>query len=208
MTVRPMPMGATQSDQSNVKHSGATRLFHATLATAIAVQLSTSLIMPGPDEAAGAWIFQVHQYSGIVAAALAFAFWLTIFLRREGTELGAMVPWFSAHRLKALLADIRAHFSALARLRLPPVDQDSALAAAVHGLGLLLMTVMAGTGVAYYVIVYLGLHSAEPDDMLVMQVHFLFANLVWVYLIAHAGLAMLHQVLGHPSLGRMWSFKG
>lgn len=189
-------------------HSAATRIFHAVLAGTILVQLGTSLVMPGPDEAAGAWIFQLHQYSGIMAATLAFAFWLTIVFRRDGTAFGAMVPWFSVSRLRTLFADVRAHLGALVRLRLPPFAQDSAVASAVHGLGLALITVMAGTGLAYYIIVGLGLHSSEPDDMLVMQVHFLFANLVWVYLLSHAGIAMLHQILGHPILARMWSVKG
>ena len=69
------------------------------------------------------------------------------------------------------------------------------------------MAVMAvsGSGLAYYVIVWAGLHSSEPDGMLVMQVHFLFANLVWVYLIAHAGLAFVHHVIGSVSLRTMWS---
>ena len=190
---------------SGPKHGGATRLFHATLAGTIIVQLVTSQFMPGPDRAAGAWMFKLHEYSGLVAAALAFAFWLTIVLRRDGTSFWAMMPWFSGRRLRNLATDLRIHLGALIRLRLPPFQQDSALAAAVHGLGLALMTVMAATGLAYYVLVGLGLRAPEPDDMLVMQVHFLFANLVWVYLIAHAGLAMLHQALGHPALARMWS---
>lgn len=197
-----------QSDRhSGDRHSSATRLFHAALAGTIVVQLGTSLAMPGPDETAGAWMFQLHQYSGLVAAALAFAFWLTILFRRDGTSFGAMMPWFSASRLRILFADVRVHLGAMARLRLPPFEPDSALSSAVHGLGLLLMTVMAGTGLAFYAIVGLGFHSSEPDGMFVMQAHFLFANLVWVYLIAHAGLAILHQVLGHPSLTRMWAIK-
>ena len=207
MTVTALTLDAGSNGRPATKHSGATRAFHAALAATIIIQLATSQVMPGPDEAAGAWILQLHQYSGLTAAGLAFAFWLTIVLRRDGTSFWTMVPWFSAGRLKALFADIRVHLGAMVRLRVPPSEHDSALASAVHGLGLLLMTVMAGTGLAYYVIVGLGLHSSEPDDMLVMQVHFLFANLVWVYLIAHAGLAMLHQLLGHPTLARMWSVK-
>lgn len=191
----------------DARHPATTRALHAALAITILVQLGTSQVMPGPDEAAGASIFQVHQYSGLAAAALAFVFWLTILFRRNGSEIGAMLPWASPARLRALIADIRLHLGALMRLRLPPYAQDSALASAVHGLGLLLITVMAGSGLAYYAIVGLGLHSPEPDGMLVMQVHFLFANLVWVYLIAHAGLALLHQVLGHRALSRMWSLK-
>lgn len=187
------------------KHSVGTRVFHGGLAATIVTQLATSQFMPGPDEATGAWIFNLHQYSGLVAAALAFGFWITLMLRRKGTSFAALFPWFSGHRLAALASDIKVHLSSLMKLHLPAHDPDAALPSAVHGLGLLLITVMAVSGLAYYIILWTGLHSSEPDGMLVMQVHFLFANLVWVYLIAHAGLAFVHHVIGSVSLRTMWS---
>lgn len=187
------------------KHSVGTRVFHGALAATIVTQLATSQFMPGPDKAAGAWLFNLHQYSGLAAAALALGFWITLMVRRKGTSMAALFPWFSGARRRALAGDIKAHFSALVKFRLPAHDPDAALPSAVHGLGLLLMSVMAASGLAYYVIVWAGLHSSEPDDMLVMQVHFLFANLVWVYLIAHAGLALVHHIIGSVSLRTMWS---
>jgi len=54
--------------------------------------------------------------------------------------------------------------------------------------------------------VALGMHSAEPDGMLAMTVHLALGNLVWAYLIAHAGLAVLHHLLRSMSLAIMWSF--
>jgi cytochrome b561 len=207
-----MPSKANKAPRFSVttpsKHSVMTKIFHATLAASIIVQLITSQFMPGPDEVKRAWIFNIHQYSGLVAVALALGFWITLVTRRKGTALGALFPWFSTVRLKGVITDVKTHFAALMTLRLPAHDPEAALPSAVHGLGLLLMTVMAASGMAYYVIVWLGLHSVEPDDMLVMQVHFLCANLVWVYLIAHAGLAMVQHFIGSVSLRTMWSFKG
>ena len=73
------------------------------------------------------------------------------------------------------------------------------LATAVHGLGLLTVTAMAVTGAAFAL---LGL----PRDQarLVLQIHKLVANLMWAYLIAHAGLAVLHQFLGQPVIKRIF----
>lgn len=93
------------------------------------------------------------------------------------------------------------------QLWLPPHNPDGALGPAVHGLGLLLVTAMAASGTLYWLQVRLGLHSAEPDGMLAMTVHLALANLVWVYLIAHAGLAVLHHLLRSMSLGAMWSWR-
>ena len=108
------------------KNSVGTRVFHGALAVTIVTQLATSQFMPGPDEAAGAWIFNLHQYSGLVAAALAFGFWITLMLRRKGTSFAALFLWFSGRRLGALARDIKVHLSSLMKLRLPAHDPDAA----------------------------------------------------------------------------------
>ena len=65
----------------------------------------------------------------------------------------------------------------------------------MHGLGLVLISAVATSGAVYFMQVALGLHSAEPDGMIAMMVHLALGNLVWAYLIAHAGLAVLHHLL-------------
>ena len=122
------------------------------------------------------------------------------------TDLGALIPWFSGRRLAALGRDIKVHAGAALKLRLPEHDPEAALPSAIHGLGLLLISAMAATGAVYFVEVALGLHSAEPDGMLAMTVHLALANLVWAYLIAHAGLALLHHLLRSMRMSTMWSF--
>lgn len=188
------------------RHNRATRLLHAGLALAILTQLGTSLAMQGPDDVqAGDILFQMHRNSGLAATALAFGLWLTILLRSRGTELGALIPWLSVRRLSALWLDIKVHGRAALNLRLPEHDPQAALPSAIHGLGLLLISAMAASGAVYFVQVWLGLHSAEPDGMIAMTVHLTLANLVWAYLIAHAGLAVLHHLLRSMSLSTMWS---
>lgn len=189
------------------RHNRATRLLHAGLALAIVSQLLTSLAMQGPDDVQpGDVLFQVHRYSGLAATVLAFGLWLTILVRSRGTELGALIPWFSGRRLAALWRDIKVHGREALNLRLPSHDPQAALPSAVHGLGLLLISAMAASGALYFVQVGLGLHSAEPDGMIAMTVHLALGNLVWAYLIAHAGLAALHHLLRSMSLSTMWSF--
>lgn len=189
------------------RHNRTTRLLHAGLALAIISQLMTSLAMQGPDDVRpGDLLFQLHRYSGLAATVLAFVLWLTILLRSRGTELGALIPWFSGRRLAALWRDIKVHGDAALHLRLPSHDAQAALPSAIHGLGLLLISAMAISGAVYFVQVGLGLHSAEPDDMIAMTVHLALGNLVWAYLIAHAGLALLHHLLRSMSLATMWSF--
>jgi cytochrome b561 len=40
-----------------------------------------------------------------------------------------------------------------------------------------------------------------------MTVHFALANLVWVYLVAHAGMAAIHHFARSASLTRMWRLR-
>lgn len=190
------------------RHSRATRLFHTGLALAVISQLLTSLVMRVPGETrTGDLFFQVHQYSGLLAAGFALGFWLIIAMRSRGTELGALLPWASKGRRATLWADIRAHAEAAKQLRLPDYDPEGALASAVHGLGLLLVSVLAASGAAYFVVVWLGFHSPNPDGLLMMEIHGALANLGWAYLIGHAGLAVLHHLLRAASLTEMWSFR-
>ena len=196
-----------QNTDLQTRHNRATRLLHAGLALAIVTQLLTSLQMHGPDDVQpGDILFQVHRYAGISATVLAFGLWMTILLRSRGTDLGALLPWFSARRLGALGRDIKVHAGAASKLRLPQHDPEAALPSAIHGLGLLLISAMAASGAVYFVQVALGLHSAEPDGMIAMTVHLALANLVWAYLIAHAGLALLQHLLQSMRLSTMWSF--
>jgi Prokaryotic cytochrome b561 len=194
----------TTADTPTNTHSGTTRLIHAGLAGAVIVQLASSQIM-NPD-GAGNTAFVVHQYAGLAAFGFVIAFWVNSMARRLGTPLGLMIPWLSGARLRALGGDVMRHLSALTRLRLPPHDGAQPLASAVHGLGLLLMTAMAASGVVYYF-----LNTGDPDaggvTGLTMTVHRALATLVWIYLIGHAAMAVLAHLGGLLPLGRMWSLR-
>ncbi len=189
------------------RHILATRLLHAGLALAVITQLLTSLVLePAEDGHAGNLYFEIHEYGGLAAFACVLAFWIVVAVRRRGTEAGALWPWFSGARLSALGRDIRVHLSSLRHLRLPEHDENAALPSAIHGLGLLLVTAMAATGTIYYVI-----NQGDPDAGglvgIVMFIHTTLANLVWAYLIGHAGFAILQHGFNDYSLRNMWSLR-
>jgi cytochrome b561 len=180
-----------------------TRLVHAALAVAVTIQLVTSLTMEADHGGDG--VFQIHRIGGLAAFGLVLVFWFVTVIRRRGTPLGRLLPWFSARRRAELWQDVGAHLRSLPRLSFPAEqgDVDDALASAVHGLGLLLMTAMAGSGFLYFL-----LNTGDPDAGglvgLAMLVHTSLANLAWAYLIGHAATAVLHSLAGR-SIGRMWS---
>lgn len=189
----------------HTRHTLVTRLFHASLAIAVVVQMGSSQFMT--DRNGGNTPFWVHQYAGLVAFALVLGFWGVAVMRKRGTPLGELLPWFSAPARGAVWADIKSQITALKNRQIPTVEEPAPLASAVHGLGLLLITAMTITG-SYYYFFNTGVDREGGLVGLAMNAHRLLANLAWAYLIAHAGLAVVNHITGTMSLRTMWSFKG
>lgn len=198
----------TTRSRGTPKHGLPTRLFHGALALAVVIQLGTSLGMEMPRGGRpGDLLFGLHEVSGLAALGLATLFWLAALLRRRGTPLGRLFPWFSAARRAALWQDMRQHLLAATRFRLPDHRDEAALPSAVHGLGLILMTAMAATGGTYYAFAVPG-QPLDASVRLVLEVHSTLGNLAWAYLLGHAALALLQHLSRNLTLDAMWSLRG
>lgn len=185
----------------------ATRLCHIGLALAVILQLATSQFMEGPHPGRPQNLaFTIHEISGLTALFCAFCFWLVLARRRRDTPAALLFPWFSMRRIADVFRDLGRQLATLLRLRLPRYEDESPLASAVHGLGLLLMSAMAVTGSVWFA-AHLANLPRNPLLRFDMTIHHLFANLVWAYLIGHALLALVHHVAGQSSLARMWSVR-
>ena len=190
-----------------MKHSLVTRVLHLLVAGAIVLQLADSQLMrvprpgriPTGTEAAA---FTLHEYAGLVSMAIVALFWLWILLRRQGTSLGRLFPWFSRQRLAGLREDVMLHVRCAARLTLPDPEHSNALSSAIQGVGLALVLVMAATGTAGYALWTEGTAMTGLTHAL-FEVHGTLANVVWGYLIVHVGAALLHEMLGHRMLYQM-----
>jgi cytochrome b561 len=124
-------------------------------------------------------------------------------VRRREEGLGALLPWFSAERRRRVVADFGAYRASLAERRLPSPEGATPLASAIHGLGLVVATAMAGTGAIVYAVMGAD-GSLSGTGRLVLELHEILSNLMWAYLIGHAGIAIVHDILGHRVLGRMF----
>jgi cytochrome b561 len=199
---------ANSADPAQPRHTGLTRLAHATLALAVIVQLASSQFMI-PEEpgkvANGA--FEVHEYAGLAAFAFMLVFWLALITRRFGTAPGVLFPWFSGARLTAFWSDTRAHIASIVRFRIPDYEAASPLAGAIHGLGLIVITLMAASGTLYYFV-----NTGDPEAgglvALAMTIHRAMANLAWAYLIVHAAAAVAYHFATDMSLRDMWGVDG
>jgi cytochrome b561 len=195
-------------ENSNAMHSGrshVTRLLHIFLLLIVIHQLVGSQFMerplPGEDPA---WPFQFHAWIGVAGVAAIFLFWLwTLVRHRSETPVGRLVPWFSAAGYRNVLVDAQRIYQRLTgRRALEPDNADGAFASAVHGLGLLVASVMAASGAAYFFF-----FEGTSFGGIVLGLHKLFANFMWAYLIGHAGAALLHTLWGDDILSRMFWLK-
>ena len=183
---------------ANLMRSAVTRVIHLLLLLVVLHQLISSEFMdaPLPGEAPS-WTFSFHEYAGLAAVVIVGAFWVWSLVRRGETKFGRLLPWFSLGRIGDVLTDLLGQLRRLARGHAPD-DRDGAFASAVHGLGLLAVTAMALTGTIVFVAD--GTSAAHTA----LGLHRLVANFVWIYLFAHAGIAVLHHLLGSNVFSRMF----
>lgn len=173
------------------KRSRLTRILHWLAALAIVSQLGLSLVMqpPGRNRAGDSW-FELHEKVGIAAAIILAAYWLWSIVRSGETRFVAFFPWFSPRQLKLVLADSRRILAPLGEGR-----NERPFASAVHGLGLITATVMAGSGlVGYFVASARGL----------LGVHEAVAPLMWAYLAGHVGVSLVHELRGERIVAPMF----
>lgn len=177
-----------------------TRLLHFLLAMAVLHQVLISLIMTTPkQDRPGDTYFEFHEIVGLSTFAIVTAYWLWLGSRRSDRGAGALFPWFSRAGRAAVLADARVHLVGIARLELPALEERP-LASAVHGLGLLTASAMAATGM----LAWLGMFTKNATELL-WEMHGTLGNLMWAYLIAHVGLALIHEIAGEKILRRMFA---
>lgn len=172
---------------------------------AVGVQLIAGLVMQAPSARhAGNGFFTLHKDSDLLIGALALIFWVVIATRHSGTEPGLLFPWLKADRRSALFADARRHWAALRRGHLAEFQAAAPMAAAIHGLGLVLVTVLAATGVGHLLATIDGGSATSTGEWL-RWLHGLTGVLVWLFLIGHGLMALLHHYAGELDLQSIWS---
>ena len=191
-----------RTPSNRVSRSNTTRIIHLLLLLAVLHQLISSKVIdrPLPGDAPST-LFLLHEYIGMVTLAIVSAFWLWALVRHGETSLPKIFPWLSPRRMAAIVDDGVDQVEAIRRGDFSG-QSTGAFASAVHGLGLLTVTAMATTGTVLF-------FSGGSVFHYAMSLHRVIANLMWGYLIGHAGIAVLHHLLGSDILRRMfWIRRG
>jgi len=192
-----------------MKYDLTTRWLHAGIALGASVQLCTSLFMdvpvPGqPFVEPGYHIFLIHRWSGICLVTLVVLHWLWGLSGHVKAGWGHLFPWFSRSRLRGLLSDIQ-DMPKWFQGNLPAQQEETIpLAGAIHGLGLLAVSVMAASGST----IFFGMGPHGSMGHLVSWVregHMLMGNILWLYFFGHAGISVLHQLRGDRLITNMFN---
>ncbi|MBF0271754.1 MAG: cytochrome b/b6 domain-containing protein [Magnetococcales bacterium] len=180
-----------------------TRLLHLMMAIGITGQLLNSLLMihPKPGRSANAF-YALHEIWGQVLLVLLIVHWIWCLVRGGDIPFALLFPWFSPERYGAIREDVKRYVNHVREFRLPDTAQASPLASAIQGLGLIAATLLGVSGT----ILFFGMEKNGAMSGLVhdiKEVHEVLGSLMWLYLVVHGVMGILHQWSGHGSMGAM-----
>jgi cytochrome b561 len=192
-----------------MKYDRIIRWLHAGIALGVSVQLCSSLFMDVPAPArplagTGYQVFLVHRWSGVTIATLVILHWFWGLSGHVTGGWGHLFPWFSGPRFRHLMSDIRDVPKWLQGAFPSQQAETIPLAGAIHGLGLLAVSAMALSGTIIFFL--MGPHgTVSPLVAIVRQGHSYMGRVVWVYLLGHVGIALLHQLRGDRLITNMFN---
>lgn len=175
-----------------------TRWLHALIALGVTAQLTLSLVMAQPDHLDKAGTFaklawEGHEWVGLFAAAALFLHWVWLLMSRSDVKLRNLFPW-SAVGMKQVGGEVT---YLLKNRKLPAVAKHGGLSGFIHGLGILIATFMAASGVGLYLV--MNFTAGGFDNPLfeqIAQLHSLASNLMWAYLTGHVLASVWHEYFG------------
>ena len=194
---------------SETKPSMTSRLLHLLLATGVTFQLLLSTFMQRPEigEIRNTWEalgFEMHEVIGLTLLPTILGWVIWLLMRRNEPTSRDLFIWLTPERSRIMPA-IRLALSEARQGRMAEEAEIRPLILTVHGLGALCALFMALSGA----LVWLGMSESgvlTSWASLILDLHQAAANLMWIYLIGHTGMALLHHRRGEATLRRMFSF--
>lgn len=179
-----------------------TRLLHLGIAVTVPVQLFLSLFMRlpkvGRPESFRTLLFEFHEFFGLMALFFILVHWLWM-LRSRDAGRHHLFPYRSEGRGR-----ISADLKKMLTFNLPEGGPGAGgLVGMVHGLGFLAATGMAVSGGIIFLSYTDALQFYKVGGFF-REIHEGIAPLVWIYLVGHVGMVVVHHIAGHDTLRRMF----
>jgi len=185
------------------------RSLHLYIMLTVLVQLISGQLMkvPRPGETVqsiGSIFLGLHEWDGFIVLAIV-AFYL-MYMGNDCDDWKRLFPWMSASGCKDLWQEIRFDIPGWLKGRLKKPAEDHYIADMVHGLGILLLIGLGSTGI----MIFMRLESSgeiNEEIKLLRGLHAYLGTLLWVYMLGHVGMTIIHQLKGHNVLREMLSLK-
>lgn len=184
------------------------RFSHAVLGVAVIHQLIGSEWMAKPwkmaeASALQATLFELHEWAGLTATVMLVVLLVSLFRRAQGGFFSRYCPWLAAAGRSGLWSEAKQALGGLKKLTPPTSQQTEHLATAVQGLGLLILLFFTVTGTAMWLL---------EDNLDLMHrigsIHELGALPLKLYLLGHAGMAVIHEWRGEGLMRKMFTVRG
>ncbi len=184
-----------------------TRLLHWGFALLIPLQLLSEELMKRPKpgrvrDDLQVFFFEMHEWIGMTVLTLVLLRLVWGLMSAESSWM-RLYPYFSTAGRKLLAYELKNEVPNWFKGNLPNPSHERCMASAVHGLGLLLVLAMGLTGAVM-------LYGMQDSGKMLgwvheaKEVHEMLGSLLWVYLIAHVGMTLMHMLLGHTMLKRIF----
>lgn len=182
-----------------MRFSRAIQTIHLAIVCLVLFQLFSEQMMelPKPGEPVTdleALFLQLHEWNGFIVLGLAILFLLI--RTGESAASHSLFPWLSGAGLKGIFRELTGDVPGWFKGKLKKPEESHHIASTVHGLGILLLIGLGATGI----MVFMELEPngyMDKDTQLIKGLHTSMGELVWIFVLAHSAMALLHQIAGH-----------
>jgi len=192
-----------------MRFTRAIQTIHLAIVCLISFQLFFELMMelPKPDKPINdtqALFLLLHEWNGFIVLGLTVLFLMLRSGQSQTTH--SLFPWLSISGWKGIFKELAHDIPGWFKGKLKKPEESFRIASSVHGLGILLLLGLGATGI----MVFIGLEPngyMDRDTKAIKDLHSSMGDLIWIFVLGHSAMALLHQLVGHRVFQSMFIAK-
>ena len=192
-----------------MRFTRAIQTIHLAIVCLVSFQLFFELMMelPKPDKPIDdiqALFLLLHEWNGFIVLGLTVLFLMLRSGQSQTTH--SLFPWLSISGWKGIFKELAHDIPGWFKGKLKKPEESFRIASSVHGLGILLLLGLGATGI----MVFIGLEPngyMDRDTKAIKDLHSSMGDLIWIFVLGHSAMALLHQLVGHRVFQSMFIAK-
>ena len=192
-----------------MRFTRAIQTIHLAIVCLVSFQLFFELMMelPKPDKPINdtqALFLLLHEWNGFIVLGLTVLFLMLRSGQSQTTH--SLFPWLSISGWKGIFKELAHDIPGWFKGKLKKPEESFRIASSVHGLGILLLLGLGATGI----MVFIGLEPngyMDRDTKAIKDLHSSMGDLIWIFVLGHSAMALLHQLVGHRVFQSMFIAK-